>query len=770
MNAKFATAAPLFAVVLLSGCATDVPMQQTLSGMSARYGDLATQSESQMQASGETTAPLYNLCNSYLNMRAFGKATACLDRMEARIRQGDTGILYPNNAGKSDGTPALYVMRAEIALELGQYADAFANAEKGFEKAQHAENSFMGHEQNMHMVAAMELMTLAKAFAGDLRAAEGYQQKLANYEFGLRGAGIVSPRRNTALARTNMALGRYQEALDASGRASGVAAIGRLITLGGFGLLAYYELPMKFLHAKALLESGRTEEAKSHFDSLLAYDQLRDNSALYWMSLYDRGRIAEKEGDPAGAADYYRKAIEVIEQQRASIAGEASRIGFVGDKQNVYGRLIAVLIQQGLIAEAFDYVERSKSRALVDMLASKQDFAAPNPVRVRQALADLAAADANIVGPSLNEQAGETSTGRRNIVALRQAVQSAAPELSTLVTVSTVPVPELKALVGRDETLVEYYYHGKDLYAFVLDREQLQAVRLDAGDVAAEVHGLRSALEDPSSPAWRETARRLYGRLWQPLESRVKTSSVVLVAHGALHYLPFAALQDGAGRFVVDRHALRFLPSASVLKYLRPSVHRQAPLLALGNPDLGDPKLNLAFAEGEAKLVASLYPQSRLMLRKEASESNFKKTGGAFTRLHVASHGKFQADEPLKSGLYLAGDADNDGVLTVGELYSMTLDADLVTLSACETGLGKIASGDDVVGLTRGFLYAGSRSVVASLWSVDDRATAGLMQAFYRNLATMNKREALRQAQIAARAAFPHPFYWAAFQLTGRAE
>ena len=107
-------------------------------------------------------------------------------------------------------------------------------------------------------------------------------------------------------------------------------------------------------------------------------------------------------------------------------------------------------------------------------------------------------------------------------------------------------------------------------------------------------------------------------------------------------------------------------------------------------------------------------------------------------------------------------------MLTVGELYSMNLNADLVTLSACETGLGKVANGDDVVGLTRGFLFAGARSIVASLWSVDDKATAMLMETFYRNLVIMDKEEALRQAQITIRKNFPQPFFWAAFQLTGR--
>ena len=151
------------------------------------------------------------------------------------------------------------------------------------------------------------------------------------------------------------------------------------------------------------------------------------------------------------------------------------------------------------------------------------------------------------------------------------------------------------------------------------------------------------------------------------------------------------------------------------------------------------------------------------------AKSAFKRYGEGFRYLHIASHGTFNADSPLTSALLLAKDAENDGTLTVGELYSMRLNADLVTLSACETGLGKIANGDDVVGLTRGFLYAGSRSIVASLWKVDDEATAYLMTRFYGALKGTSKREALRLAQLETRKKYPHPYYWAAFQLTGEA-
>src|SRR5262249_43441846 len=134
------------------------------------------------------------------------------------------------------------------------------------------------------------------------------------------------------------------------------------------------------------------------------------------------------------------------------------------------------------------------------------------------------------------------------------------------------------------------------------------------------------------------------------------------------------------------------------------------------------------------------------------------------------THGRFDANSPLSSGLYLAKGTEPDGVLKVSDLYALRWDLELVTLSACETGLGKGASGDDVIGLTRGFLYAGARSIVASLWEADGAATAPLMESFYRNLEGHDKRAALRLAQIEIRKQYPQPWYWAAFNIIGRAD
>jgi len=786
MSFRAALRLVLFIFSILFGSATPLHAAENLSMLeiAARYGELASVVEARLAGGeAESSTLLGPLCLAYSRLKRFDKLFGCVTRLEARIAGGDVLVEhepFPTSPTPTQAQPIPGMLLAEAYMDLGDYPRAVKEGERALAAISENHETIMGFSSWPPLkfrLIILPNLTISACLGGNRELARKYLDQLASLSIGFINRANHLPMQENGLARGHIALGDYAEAIKHLGGrgflsfAAGFASVASGMAFRGDNIETQNEIQRLFMLGKAELELGHLDAARDAFSTMLGNKRLPDLGDIYWVALIERGRLAEKERKGEEAIDYYRKAIEVIEQQRSTISTEASKIGFVGDKQAVYGRLIAVLIEQGRAVEAFDYVERSKSRALVDMLASKKDFATQNPAQTTMVLAQLDAADLSARIQDEGTKPEAKTTGVRNLQVAREALQSAAPELSTLVTVSSVPSDELKELVGPGETLIEYYYQGVDLYAFILDRERLLAVRLDATELSAQVQTLRKTLEETESSEWQQSARGLYARLWQPLEKLITSKNLIVVAHGALHYLPFAALQDGSGQFLLDRYSLRFLPSASVLKFLRPVLqNRDARLLALGNPDLDDPKLDLAFAEGEAKLVASLYPSSRVLLRKDASESNFKKAGGVFSRIHFASHGKFQADEPLKSGLYLAKDADNDGMLTVGELYSMNLEADLVTLSACETGLGKIASGDDVVGLTRGFLYAGSRSIVASLWSVDDKATATLMQAFYANLATMNKREALRQAQVKARETFPHPFFWAAFQLTGRAE
>ncbi len=744
-----------------------------------RYLDLRNYIERRLANGVEPTAtPLAYLCVAYGKLKQYTQLFGCLARLDRRIEQSDTKIQPLNNLrynAPGEARPLADTLRAEALLELGDYRRTMATGEKAYAAIPKSSFSYSPPFPPVKLkLTILPTLVISAVQAGDPDRAKRFLAQLEAVDMPFGGSGIWTALKSNGLGRAYMALGSYDKAiteLSSFRRSTLVGPLGDLFggwAAKGDSWTTGYELSRRFMLGKAFVETGKIAEAKSALDEILAAPRIQDVGDLYWLALFERGRIAEIEKEHAKATELYRKAVEVVEQQRSSISTEASKIGFVGDKQALYARLVTVLIAQGQLAEAFDYVERSKSRALVDLLATKQDFAAHgDPTAVRTLLAKLDTADLGSRTDMALQSEGDSS--RRTLAVARQRLRSAAPELSTLVTVNSVPPEELRVLIRPDETLVEYYYRDGTLLAFVLNRAELKAVKLDGNGLVEQVQAFRKSIENPQSNEWSESSRALYARLWQPLESQITARNVIVVAHGVLHYLPFAALQRPDGGFLADRYSLRLLPSASVLKYLKPTLARkQAPVLAFGNPDLGDPRLSLQYAEGEARTVAGLYPASRLFTRKDASETVFKRTAASYLRIHFATHGKFQADTPLDSGLYLAGDATNDGVLTVSELYSMNINADLVTLSACETGLGKIANGDDVVGLTRGFLYAGSRSIVASLWSVDDKATAALMRDFYKNLAALEKAEALRQAQIKTRQTYPHPYYWAAFQLTGR--
>ena len=335
--------------------------------------------------------------------------------------------------------------------------------------------------------------------------------------------------------------------------------------------------------------------------------------------------------------------------------------------------------------------------------------------------------------------------------------------------VQQVSIAEIAARLAADETLIDYYRADDALYALIMNGTTIKGFMLSAVGLDDDVKAFRAAIERRDAKA-AELGKPLYNRLIRPLLGDIKGSKLIIAPHGVLHYLPFVALMDG-DQYLIDRFSLRLIPSAGTLVYLK-NDHpaKTGKLLALGNPDLGNARFDLPNAQIEAVNVAALFPASRALVRADASKTAIKELGNGFSILHFATHGKFNTDDPLSSGLYLAKGNETDGVLTVGDLYTLRWDADLVTLSACETGLGKVANGDDVIGLIRGFLYAGARSIVASLWEVDDAATEQLMVSFYRNLETHDKRESLRLAQIETRKTYPHPMFWAAFQIVGRGD
>ncbi|MDD5300176.1 MAG: CHAT domain-containing protein [Gallionella sp.] len=793
MSPKFKIYSVLFAVILLSGCATDLMGKKGSAMMAARYGDLEKHALEEVPDMAKSkTVKLFPLCMAYAKLKKYNKLFPCLDQVEVNVKNGDTNMvdieqmekdspfmmglakMGSGMAGVSleqDVSPYLYIMRAEAFMDIGEYGKAVEDAKRGI-----AAKPKQWNLEKWHEINTLGALTLAYALGGDREKAFAHAKQMEAISTSYPH-GLLAIDKHVWLAKTYVALGEYQRALHFmeikesffDGFARGVADAMVGSSTRGESMWEFQMLPAEFLRYKCQFEVGKFKEAKAGYDELLKKSKIRDNGDIYWLILFDRGRIAEKEGDLKGAAGYYRQAVDVIEQQRSTINTETSKIGFVGDKQAVYRQLVAALFADRQYAAAFEYVERSKSRALVDMLAAKQDFAvvSGDPDKVKNLLAMASNAE---IEAMLQGAVTEKPQTRSLVVSARQQLQGESPELASLINVSSLATSEIQALIPPDEALIEYYYNAPDLIAFVLTDKGLSAVRLDSGSLLESVRQYRKQLESANTVGYLDLSKQLYNQLLRPVVAQINVKKLIIVAHGPLHYLPFNALHDGQD-YLIERYSLRMLPSASVLKYLRAEpVAKQGNLLAFGNPDLGNPQFDLAYAQDEAIAITKNRPQSKVLLRKDANETALRQYGGGFRYLHFATHGEFNADAPLKSALRLAKDEQSDGLLTVDKLYSIKLDADLVTLSACETGLGKIANGDDVVGLTRGFLYAGSRSIVASLWQVDDLATSYLMTRFYDNLQQTDKREALRQAQLDTRKKYAHPFYWAAFQITGSAQ
>lgn len=253
----------------------------------------------------------------------------------------------------------------------------------------------------------------------------------------------------------------------------------------------------------------------------------------------------------------------------------------------------------------------------------------------------------------------------------------------------------------------------------------------------------------------------LHCQLWRPVMALIGARArVVVVPHKALHYVPFCALHDGA-EWLVQRHEITLAPSAAVWLQLqqRPLPQLQN-LLAVGN---GNGHLSHVAIELDA-ISRSFGARATQLCGAEATQTALRALCPTADVLHIACHGSFRADNPAFSSLQLA-----DGPFTVREASGLKLHAALVVLSACETANSRVAPGDELLGLVRGFTLAGASGVMASQWAVDDNSTAALMGSMYARLARgAGPARALQAAQCDLAATGRHPFYWAAFGMHGR--
>lgn len=348
----------------------------------------------------------------------------------------------------------------------------------------------------------------------------------------------------------------------------------------------------------------------------------------------------------------------------------------------------------------------------------------------------------------------------------------------------TIPdLGDVSQRLAPSEAFVEYLVTESVTLAVVVTSENSQVLILDIArePLADLVRFARGAIErrrtGSEADLWVAPLRRLYAELVQPIESEgllEGKTRLIIVPHAELYYLPFQALITAPDRveFMVERWAIGYAPSAAVWTHLsdRPAGRRGGLLAMAPRPTI------LPGSRQEVKAVSDLMGDQVLtLIGEQATEQIFRDTAGNYGVLHLATYGSLNRTNPLFSWLDLAPGASNDGRLEVHEVYGIRLHARLVVLSACETALGtgsqtNAPSGDDWVGLTRAFLTAGADNVVASLWRVEDLATAELMQRFYVRLGEgISFSDALADAQRALLEDpdTEHPFYWAGFSLVG---
>jgi CHAT domain-containing protein len=324
--------------------------------------------------------------------------------------------------------------------------------------------------------------------------------------------------------------------------------------------------------------------------------------------------------------------------------------------------------------------------------------------------------------------------------------------------------------LGAGVALVEYHSTAERTYAWVVRRETINVVTIDAGreELARKARRYRDTIRS-RSPDASGLGSSLYDQLVRPLGLK-DGEALVIVPHGMLHQVPFQALRGPKG-YLIEERPISYMASGSTLAHLlRRARGERQQMLALGNPDLGSPRLALVGAEREVEQIKAFFPSAEIYIKQEATKERLLARAPESQLVHVAAHAQVDEIDPLYSVIRLARSPKMPGDLEAHEVYDMNLSrTGMVVLSACDSGLARVSRGDELWGFTRSFFAAGTRTLVVSLWPVEDAATAQLMQGFYDDLRRSAAHEALRAAQLSllqdTRTA--HPFFWAAFSVVG---
>ena len=550
----------------------------------------------------------------------------------------------------------------------------------------------------------------------------------------------------------------------------------------------------RWLRGEADRALGNHRSARELLEQTLQQAEMHRQPQIAERCFSSLGAIALQEGDLQLAEVNFRKAIELTEELRAPIPAEEFRTAFFSSRMSPYYELASLCLTDSdeRAAEALGFVERARSRTLADALAGRitlsteahDDFEVHlqrQASKLREELNYLYnQMHRSIRGPAQTQETNleleqELLERERKLLEIsRQLQHRGTKDKKASEEKDYFSITRLQAALGAERALVEYTTIDDKLIAFVVTDQRVKVVR-DLGteaEVVTEIERCRFQLDTLGYGSTRvrnhlpalaqrtqKHLRSLYDRLLRTIEPEIGERHLTIVPHRQLHYLPFQALHDGKS-YLIERREVTFAPSAVVLQECleRPKLPFRNALL-LGVADEQIPGVH-----EELHALDHVFAEVKRFSDEAATTEALRRNSANVDVLHLACHAQFRSDSPLFSSLRLG-----DGWFTTRDAYGLKLNCGLVTLSACETGMNTVAPGDELMGLARGFLSAGSPTVVLSLWTIDDQATAELMVAFYEELArTKSPAAALRSAQVKLLKQRPHPFFWSPFILVGR--
>jgi CHAT domain-containing protein len=548
----------------------------------------------------------------------------------------------------------------------------------------------------------------------------------------------------------------------------------------------------KLVCARAWLTLGTLWHARELAERALETGQALDAPWIEQQAHELLGDFYVAKEQPQQAYEYYSQSVACIERIRSNIRVDEFRSAFFKNKLGVYEKLIRLCLKGDQVdgpAKAFFYLEGRKARTLADLLVNELEStpgAADQQLQQhwQQLREDLHWYYSKISREGTNEQRrrvalddklrAEIQSREQALARLARRAQLQEPDFAWLHNLTSLPVEEVQAVLAADETLIEYYFDADELKIFLLDRESVTVTR--GAGTREELRELTSELrfqiekfgygadyfaahQEHLLGSIKACLHELYRALFAPIAAQVAGRKLIIIPFDLLHSVPFQALYDGT-RYLLDHHEFVLMPSARLYAWAagKPAPKLERALI-LGAADAVAPQIS-----AEIDAIRQLFPQARCLTGTAATLAQLTAAAPESDLVHIASHAVFRQDNPLFSALKLA-----DGWLNFYDICKLRLPASLVTLSGCSTGAHGVYAGDEILGLVRGFLAAGATSLVVSSWAVNDRATAQLMTAFYQRLqAGATPRTALREAALATRRDYEHPYFWAPFVLLGR--